>query len=473
VEQLYLTVKDLHTRGGLIDKFMECIFDSSILLDKDLNIIHCSKSSAKMSGHTVEEKSGLNLLDIEPERLEFLKAVQSKRPQKNLPQRIFGKQAITSVYPIFNAEEPTEVIGVLGVIIFYGLSDFESIFRTLDSDKIYAGLSKYNSKYMFKDFVTQDPNLQVALQECHIAAKSKIPIMITGETGTGKEIIAGAIHDACFETQRAPYIRVNCTAIPEALLESELFGYEKGAFTGATATKKGKFELASYGTILLDEIGDMKLDLQGKLLRLLEEREFERVGGNQIIPLTARVITSTNKDLVEMIHQKTFREDLYYRLNTYKIHIPPLRERKKDIPLLFSHIIEDDDMNVSFSEDALAFLYDYDWPGNVRQLKALLQRANLLNQDKVITKTDLIRMLDHHRAPTPAPVSTYVEHTANEAEAPVFSSLEEAEKGMIIKAIRDSSMNISKAAAALGISRRTLYNKIAKYKINITHSVNL
>ena len=469
MEQLYLTVDALYERGGWLDKLMESTFDSSILVDHNLKIIHCSKSSARMSGHTVADKVGLDLLEIEPERTEFLRAVKTKRPQKNLSQRIFGKQAITSVFPIFNEEIPTEVIGVLGIITFYGLPDFEPIFRSLDSEKIYNNLSKYSSKYTFKDFITQDPELIVSLQECQIASRSNIPILITGETGTGKEIIAGSIHEECFGNRKAPYVRINCTAIPDSLLESELFGHEKGSFTGATSTKMGKFELASYGTILLDEIGDMKLDLQSKLLRLLEEREFERVGGNQIIPLTARVITSTNKDLVEMIHRGKFREDLYYRLNTYKIHIPPLRERKKDIPLLFSYIIEDNEMNVNFSDDALTFLYHYDWPGNVRQMKSLLQCANLLNQDKQVTKSDLIRMLDHFDES-----SDYLspERTRENGNNCLPSSLEETEKALIIKVINRCNMNISKAAADLGISRRTLYNKIAKYNISIRHSVS-
>ena len=214
-------------------------------------------------------------------------------------------------------------------------------------------------------------------------ARTDSTVLISGESGTGKELVASSLYEHSFR-QGKPFIKLNCVAIPEGLLESELFGHEKGSFTGATAQKIGKFELADGGTIFLDEIGDMPLATQAKLLRILQEKEFERVGGNQTIRVDVRFIAATNKNLTEMVRQGTFREDLYYRLNVFSIHLPPLRERKEDIPLLAAHILEQMENPVKLSSEGLQILMTNSLPGNIRELQNILERAAVMTDSGMI-----------------------------------------------------------------------------------------
>jgi len=279
------------------------------------------------------------------------------------------------------------------------------------------------------------------------AAPTDITVLIQGETGTGKELVAKAIHVLSRRRER-PFIPVNCAAIPKELIESELFGHEKGAFTGATGSREGKFQLAHGGTIFLDEIGDMSLDLQAKVLRVLEEKEVQRVGGRKTIPVDVRIIAATNKDLGKAVEQGAFRDDLYYRLNVLSITLPPLKDRKEDILPLAEHFI--DGRVEKISPQARKLLETYDWPGNVRELKNCIDRAVVLGNGKAIQPEDLPHALRKGRDTIPAPLE----------------SLDHIEEDHILRVLRYTNWNKSDAARVLGITRQTLDNKIKKYGIN-------
>ena len=284
---------------------------------------------------------------------------------------------------------------------------------------------------------------------------NRVTVLIQGESGTGKELVAKSIHYSGI-TKDHPFVAVNCTAITESLLESELFGHEKGAFTGSIKDKKGKFELAGEGTIFLDEISEMSPNLQVKLLRVLQEREFERVGGEIVFPMKARIITATNRDLTLLVQQGRFREDLYFRLKVVSIELPPLRERKDDIPLLVTHFLNKINVDLhkkvnKVPEEVMEYLKSYDWVGNVRELEnTLMQAIVLTNGDVLLQENILIRSAEK---------SVY-------AKKPEQISLAEVEKHHIKYILDFTSWNKQKSAAILGISIPTLYSKIENYKLS-------
>ncbi|HEX7898099.1 MAG TPA: nif-specific transcriptional activator NifA [Planctomycetota bacterium] len=304
-----------------------------------------------------------------------------------------------------------------------------------------------NSKQM------QDVYDQVA-QVC----KSNTTVLIRGESGTGKELVAHAIH---FNSPRSgkPFIRVNCAALPETLVESELFGHEKGAFTGALATRQGRFELANTGTIFLDEIGDFSPATQVKLLRVLQEREFERVGGSASIKVDVRVIAATNRELESMIGDGKFRQDLYYRLNVFSIHIPALRERKADILLLSDYFVEkyarQHHKSVKrISTPAIDMLMAYHWPGNVRELENCIERAVLVSEDEVI-----------HGFHLPPSLQT-AEASGTVAVGPLQATLDNVEREMLIESLKSGRGNMAKAARALGMTERLIGLRVKKHGID-------
>ncbi len=277
-------------------------------------------------------------------------------------------------------------------------------------------------------------------------APTHITVLVQGETGTGKELVAKAIHTLSPRRELA-FVPVNCAAIPKELIESELFGHEKGAFTGATSAREGKFQTAHGGTIFLDEIGDMSLDLQAKVLRILEDRELQRVGGNKSIPVDVRIIAATNKDLAKAVEEGTFREDLYYRLNVVVVNLPPLKERRKDILPLAEYFIAGRVKKIS--SKAKRLLESYDWPGNVRELRNCVDRAVVLGDGKTIQPEDLPHALRKEGQVISAPLET----------------LDRMEEDHIVRALRFTNGNKSDAARMLGITRQTLDNKIKKYAI--------
>lgn len=299
-----------------------------------------------------------------------------------------------------------------------------------------------------KEIITENPELKKILLLAEELAGSDITVLITGESGTGKELLARYIYKKS-RRSKGPFVAVNCAAIPENLLESELFGYEKGAFTGAFERKKGKFELAHEGVILLDEIGEMPLQLQAKLLRVLQERVIERIGGTRPIPVDVRVIATTNRDLQKEIIEGRFREDLYYRLSVFPVKLPPLRERPEDIPLLSMKFLERFSKETGrdikgFTKEAMDILKNRPWKGNVRELENVIQRAVFLCRSEFIKPEDL--MFEKEERPVKA------------------GRIRDIEKELILKTLEETNGNKSLAAKILGVSVRTIRNKLAQYR---------
>lgn len=309
-----------------------------------------------------------------------------------------------------------------------------------------------------KVIIGESPKIKEILKISERVANTNATILILGESGTGKEVIANTIH---YNSNRKnkPYVKVNCGAIPENLIESELFGYEKGAFTGANTRKIGKFEKAKQGTIFLDEVGELDLGVQVKLLRVLQQKEFERIGGNEIVKVDIRVIAATNKDLLKMVEEGSFREDLYYRLNVIPIQIPPLRYRKEDIPLLVKYFLDHYGQelgrkNMSIDNKALQKLVEYKWNGNIRELENMIERLVILVEGDIIEEKHL-----------PKELFSSTEGYENFNLPQNGINLEEVEKSLIQQALDISNGNQTQAAKLLGITRHTLIYRIEKYNL--------
>ena len=323
---------------------------------------------------------------------------------------------------------------------------------------------KIQSQVIFKDIIGRGPAMQRIFKIVEKVADSNTTIMLNGETGTGKGLIARAIHFASSRREK-PFVQINCGATPEGLLESEFFGYRRGAFTGATADKAGKFEMAKGGTIFLDEIGDMSADLQVKVLRVLEEGEFERVGGHETIKTDARIIAATHRDLEEEVQKKNFREDLFYRLFVIPIMLPTLKERQDDIPHLVSYFLKEfsqkkDDTPAEVSDEAMQILVNYVWPGNVRELRNLIERLVVLHEGEKILPKDLPEKIRLES-------SRHVRRKSEAASEGISfnTAVSEFEKALIISALEKTNWVKKKAAQLLKIKRTTLVEKIKRYNL--------
>ena len=319
---------------------------------------------------------------------------------------------------------------------------------------------KLARQYRFHDLVSKSPRMLEIFDLVKEIASMKSTVLVQGESGTGKELIARAIH---FSGDRAPrpFVGVSCGALAETLLESELFGHEKGSFTGASERRKGKFEQADGGTLFLDEIGDISAKLQVDLLRVLQERRFYRVGGSEEIPVDVRVIAATNRDLEAAVREGRFRDDLFYRLNVIAVRIPPLRERREDVPLLARTFLERLSHELGkevtdLTDGALSLLMDHDWPGNVRELENAVERAIVTCRSHVLSEESFAFL----RRPTAEPAAG-----ASAFQVPPGLTLEELEKHGVVAALERAGGNVKEAAASLGIDRSTLYEKIRKYGI--------
>lgn len=318
-------------------------------------------------------------------------------------------------------------------------------------------LAQENSDFE-RPIIGTSQSMQEILTKIRQIAPTNGRVLITGESGTGKELIAYAIHDLSLR-HKAAFVKVNCAAIPADLIESELFGHERGAFTGASSRRIGKFEQADGGTIFLDEIADMSPSTQAKVLRILEEQEFERVGGGQTIHVDVRVISATNKNLQEEIQSDNFREDLYYRLNVVPLHILPLRERVTDLPVLIDHFLsrfcrENQKPNMTIHENALRILSGYSWPGNVRELRNMIERVVILCPRETIETDDL--PVELNRRDNPAQIST---------ETPLRAAKNEFEHHFIRNCLETNDWNITETARQLGIERTNLHRKMRQYDI--------
>ena len=323
-------------------------------------------------------------------------------------------------------------------------------------------LSKTEAKDNFPDIAAQSKVMRGLFSQILKVAPTDATVLISGESGTGKELVATAVYDHSLRKGK-PFIKINCVAIPEGLLESELFGHEKGSFTGATSQKQGKFELANKGTIFLDEIADMPLSTQAKLLRALQEKEFERVGGNRPIKVDVRFIAATNKNLPKMVKNGQFREDLYYRLNVFSLHLPPLRERREDIPVLLEHFLSKISKPLQVSSTALQFLMSYSWPGNIREMKNTVERSALMTEGDMIEPSHL----PSHIIATEGMKGQIMAPGLSE-DASIDDRLMELEKMMIMEAMIKSGGIQVKAAQLLGIKERSLWHRVKKYNIDVS-----
>jgi len=315
---------------------------------------------------------------------------------------------------------------------------------------------KLTRQYSVHDVISKNPRMQEIMALCGEIASLRSTVLIQGESGTGKELVARAIHNAGDRASK-PFVAVSCAALAETLLESELFGHEKGSFTGANQQKRGKFEMADTGTIFLDEIGDISPKLQVDLLRVLQDRSFYRVGGSVEVRVDVRVVAATHVNLQQAVAEGRFRDDLYYRLNVIEIRIPPLRARREDIPLLAHHFVERLSHELGkdvgeVSEGALRLLLDHNWPGNVRELENAVERAMVTCRGPMLTESDF-GFLAQTAAPAPA------------WAIPAGMTMQDMEKVLIAATIERTKGNIKEAAAVLGIDRSTLYEKIKKYDI--------
>ena len=357
-----------------------------------------------------------------------------------------------STAPVHNSQQDP-----MGHIVMY-----RDVSQEVESEQMKAEVSRLRAElgttYAFDGMVGKSKNMQEVYALMQRAAESNITVLVQGESGTGKELVARLIH---YNSPRktGPFVAVNCAAIPETLIESELFGHERGAFTGASTRRVGQFEHAQGGTVLLDEIGDMPLALQAKLLRVLEEREIQRVGGTATIPIDIRVIAATNRDLESAVKDGGFRADLFYRLAAFPLVIPPLREHREDIPLLAAHFLQDyaeraDESTRGISPAALQTLLAYDWPGNVRELRNAIERALLLETTDSLQVSNLPPQL---AAVVPSPTDP------RDPVQPL--SLQEAERRAVVHALEAADWNITKAAQMLNINRVTLYRKLRKYNL--------
>jgi transcriptional regulator with PAS, ATPase and Fis domain len=321
------------------------------------------------------------------------------------------------------------------------------------------------SQTAFKDIIGQSSSMKKILRMVEKVAGSDTTIMLTGETGTGKGVIARAIHE-CSPRRGKPLVQINCGATPEGLLESEFFGYRRGAFTGAVSDKAGKFEMAHGGTIFLDEIGDMSADLQVKVLRVLEEGEFERVGGHETIKVDARIIAATHRDLEEEVQKGNFREDLFYRLYVIPILLPSLRERKSDIPFLVHHFLNEFAQKnqkavMTVAPEAMQLLVNHPWYGNVRELKNLIERIVVLKDGEVLQPADLpekIRLSDK-------PIGRSKDAATGEEGISFQTAVAEFEKALIVSALERTHWVKNRAADLLQIKRTTLVEKIKRYQL--------
>lgn len=317
--------------------------------------------------------------------------------------------------------------------------------------------SELDRKFRFENIIGKCDSMQHVFDSIRMVAKSRATVLIQGPSGTGKELVARAIHYNS-DRRHAPFITTNCAALPEGLVESELFGHEKGAFTGAIKTNKGRFELAHTGTILLDEVSEISLGLQAKLLRVIQEREIERVGGAKPIPVDVRIIATTNRDLKKEVEEKRFREDLFYRLNVVPIYMPAISERREDIPLLIQHFMKlyskENGRNIKgISEQAIRMLSQREWKGNVREIENCVERA------VVMSGLDIEELEAEHFMPH--------DQISSGETVPVVSgeqTLREVEKNLILKTLKENGGNRTKTAEILGISVRTLRNKLNEYR---------
>lgn len=441
---------------------LDSIYNGVIVTDPEGYIIYFNQPYGQFLGIDPEAQIGKHVTEvIENTRMHIV--AQTGMAEINVPHRIKGQDMVVQRIPI---KKDGKVIAVFGQVMFKKVQDVGKLAKKLSllesKVEFYEQelISLRSTRYTFDSIVGMSSALLSLKKKAQKAAATDLPVLLTGESGTGKEMFAQAIHNAS-NRRLYPFIRINCAAIPRDLLESELFGYERGAFTGAKVSgKPGKFELAHHGFIFLDEIGDLPLETQPKLLRVLEEKEFERVGGNTYIRSDFRLIAASNHNLADMVEEGRFRKDLFYRLNVIHLNIPPLRERRDDIVPLAYHMLQqmgEESSLLPIKIDPLAkeALINYDWPGNVRELYNVLGRVLPFLEGETIHLSDLPFYLQHRKK---------ISLSQDQVSLKDMKSMTEREA--ILQALAVSKNNKVRAAALLGIHRTLLYKKMTKYNLS-------
>ncbi len=454
-------IEELKKSLDVMKDILDNAYQGMVLVDKDGLILKWNYE--KLLGIKEKDALGKHVDDvIENTRLHVV--VKTGEKEICEIQRIQGHDMLASRIPII---KDGEVIGAVGTVLYRDIEEIRTMAKRLEILEKTVGKYKdeiskmYCARYTFKNIITINDKMHKLMDIAKKAAELNSTILIQGESGTGKEYFAHAIHNAS-DRRHNPFIQINCAAIPHELLESELFGYEGGAFTGAKKDGKiGKFELANGGTILLDEISTMTYSMQAKLLRVLEEREFERIGGNIRIKSDVRIISCTNENLHTAVREGRFRQDLYYRLNVVGLEIPPLRDRLNDIPVLSEYILKElvDKMGFSYkevSDSAMIHLKSWNWPGNVRELRNVLERAANISSGKFIYPEHLPENINRRLC------------IDDKTEIKLLKEkVAEAEINAIMEALKFTNGSRTRAAKRLGIHRTALYKKLEGYGIDI------
>lgn len=463
-------MNESHLNKALIS-CIESIF-TFVFVNKFEIVQYINQNYCDLLGITKEDALGKNVVDVIPgTRLDVI--IKTGKEEIGEVMKFFNHKTQKEVYLVANripVKEGDDIIGAIGLTSIQDVSLVDKLSEEIEALKIKKEhyedqLNELRQKkYSLSNIVGKSKSIMELKEVISDIADSGLSVLITGETGTGKEVFANTIHKLSSRSDKN-FVKINCAAIPKDLLESELFGYEEGAFTGASKKGKiGKFELANNGTILLDEIGEMPLLLQSKLLRVLQEREIERVGGTKPIKLDVRIICSTNKDIQELIEKGLFRADLYYRINIVELEIPSLRERMDDIPLLCDYFINkinsEENLNITgIDTEALRIFQKYNWKGNVRELEHVLERACVMVSNGVLKEKDFkflqrrINLADN-----------FINESATEK---LESKKNKWEREEIIRVLIKANGNKTVAANILNIGRTTLYEKIKKYDIKI------
>jgi PAS domain S-box-containing protein len=458
---LSLSIRDLQHKLEIYKLIFESIYNGSMVTDAQGFITHLNKPYGDFLGLDPAAQIGKHCTEvIENSRMHIV--AQTGIPEINQSHLIKGQKMVVQRIPI---KKDGKVVAVFGQVMFKDVRDVTKLAKKLSllesKLELYEQelMSIRSTRHTLDSIVGESEVVQSLRKEAQKAAATQFPVLITGESGTGKELFAQGIHHGSAR-RLYPFVRINCSAIPKDLLESELFGYEKGAFTGAgSGGKPGKLELAKHGTVFLDEIGDLPLQMQPKLLRVIEDREFERIGGTSVIHSDFRLIAATNQNLEEMMAERRFRKDLFYRLNVIPLHIPPLRERQEDILPLVRHFLNQAAEEaflpeITLDRDAEEVFQSYQWPGNIRELSNVLERVLSSLEGNTIRVSDLPFYLYRSRKIASKLPSVSIREAQSRAE-----------KEAILHTLRLTRYNKSKAAAMLGIHRTHLYKKIKKYGI--------
>ncbi|HKL13575.1 MAG TPA: sigma-54-dependent Fis family transcriptional regulator [Halanaerobiales bacterium] len=465
VKNLAEEITNLREIRSMLEAIINSTQDAISVVDENGVGILINPAYTRLTGFTEEDIIGKPAnVDIAEGQSMHYKVLETKEPVKGVRMKVGPnkKDVIVDAAPIIVDDELKGSVAVA-----HDVSEIKKLTEELNQAK--QIIRQINAKYSFQDIVGESENMQAVINQAEKASKTPITVLLRGESGTGKELFAHAIHNNSERSQQK-FVRVNCSALADNILESELFGYTEGAFTGAKkGGKKGLFEEADQGTIFLDEIGKISMNLQSKLLRVIQEKEILRVGGTRPIDIDVRIIVATNINLEKAIQDGNFREDLYYRLNVFPIFIPPLRERKEDIPFLIHHIITKFNQEYGrsvkgCSKEAISYLKEYDWPGNVRELENIIGRAMInlaLNEDII----EIEHIPDIIEGPEEKDTITKSNQQYSLNNNTLKDIINKTEKQVIKKALKETSGNRKEAAEILGIAVRSLYYKINKYEI--------